>query len=421
MMEENGLQKGWVETTLGEVATYINRGITPKYTEDKGMYILNQRCIRDRKVSYENSRFNNSDLRKVPFDKIVQELDVLICSTGVGTLGRVAQIKKVKEPTTVDSHVTIIRPNNDVDKLYLGHLLGGKEREIEHLAEGSTGQTELPRKKLEVFPILIPKSIPEQKATASILTSFDDKIELLQAQNETLENIAQTIFKEWFGKYQVGDELPEGWRVGKLEEVIEFINGYGFKSKELLNEPELNCLKVFKMGDIKKGGGFNPNKTRSYFKRDDAENLSKFILRNGDILMSMTDMKDAISLLGHTALMIYDDEYIVNQRVGLIRAENEIGIDYPFLYLLTNDEVFIANLRGRANSGVQVNLTTKSIKESPFVIPNKQTNTSFNKVVKPLFEKIKYNAQQIQTLQQTRDTLLPKLMSANLRVDEFKE
>src|SRR5690554_6684377 len=118
MTGENGLPKGWVETTLGEVATYINRGITPKYTEDKGMYILNQRCIRDRKVSYENSRFNNSDLRKVPFDKIVQELDVLICSTGVGTLGRVAQIKKVKEPTTVDSHVTIIRPNNDVDKLY---------------------------------------------------------------------------------------------------------------------------------------------------------------------------------------------------------------------------------------------------------------------------------------------------------------
>jgi type I restriction enzyme S subunit len=53
----------------------------------------------------------------------------------------------------------------------------------------------------------------EQKAIAQILTAFDDKIELLQAQNKTLETTAQTIFKEWFGKYQIGDELPEGWRV----------------------------------------------------------------------------------------------------------------------------------------------------------------------------------------------------------------
>jgi type I restriction enzyme S subunit len=54
----------------------------------------------------------------------------------------------------------------------------------------------------------------EQEAIAQILTAFDDKIELLQDQNKTLETTAQTIFKEWFGKYQIGDELPEGWRVG---------------------------------------------------------------------------------------------------------------------------------------------------------------------------------------------------------------
>ena len=63
--------------------------------------------------------------------------------------------------------------------------------------------------------------IQEQKAIAKVLTAFDDKIELLQAQNKTLETMAQTIFKEWFGKYQIGDELPEGWRVVELQSVIE--------------------------------------------------------------------------------------------------------------------------------------------------------------------------------------------------------
>ena len=184
------------------------------------------------------------------------------------------------------------------------------------------------------------------------------------------------------------------------------------------------------MGDIKKGGGFNQNKTKGYFKKEDSVKISKYILKTGDLLMSMTDMKDAISLLGHTALMIYDYEYIVNQRVGLIRVNNDINIDYPFLYLLTNNKDFIANLRGRANSGVQVNLSTQAIKESLFNIPDKETNNRFNNLVKPLFEKRKHNEIQIQTLTQTRDTLLPKLMSGQLRVnlsacnaqaDDFKE
>ena len=66
----------------------------------------------------------------------------------------------------------------------------------------------------KTIEIKYPTNIDEQKAIAKVLTAFDDKIELLQAQNKTLETMAQTIFKEWFGKYQIGDELPEGWSVG---------------------------------------------------------------------------------------------------------------------------------------------------------------------------------------------------------------
>ena len=227
--------------------------------------------------------------------------------------------------------------------------------------------------------------------------------------------MAQTIFKEWFGKYQIGDELPEGWRVGKFGEVIEFINGYAFKSKDLSKEPIEDSFKVFKMGDIKKGGGFNPGKTKGYFPRTLSQKLDKYILKNGDLLMSMTDMKDAISLLGHTALMIYDNEYLVNQRVGLIRANNDIDIEYPYLYLLTNNEDFIAGIRASANSGVQVNLSTQGIKETEFIIADKETNKAFNKIVMPLFEKRKANTLMIKELKKTRDT--PKVyVNTNLSV-----
>jgi type I restriction enzyme S subunit len=175
------------------------------------------------------------------------------------------------------------------------------------------------------------------------------------------------------------------------------------------------------MGDINKGGGFKPGKTKGYYPKSMSTKLNKYILKNGDLLMSMTDMKDAISLLGHTALMIYEDEYIVNQRVGLIRAQNDLNIQYPYLYLLTNNDDFIAGIRAAANSGVQVNLSTQGIKETEFIIADKETNKAFNNVVMPLFEKRKANSQMIKELKKTRDTLLPKLMSGQVRVNNIKQ
>lgn len=273
---------------------------------------------------------------------------------------------------------------------------------------------------LSNIKISIPKNIEEQKAIAKILTTFDDKIELLQAQNKTLETMARTMFEEWFGKYQIGDELPEGWRVGEFGEVIEFINGYAFKSKDLYKEPIDNAFKVFKMGDINKGGGFKTGKTKGYYPKSMSTKLNKYILKNGDLLMSMTDMKDAVSLLGHTALMIFEDEYIVNQRVGLIRVKNDLNIEYPYLYLLTNNDDFIARIRAGANSGVQVNLSTQGIKETEFIIADKETNKAFNNVIMPLFEKIKANSKMTNELVKTRDILLPKLISGQVRVNNIK-
>ena len=418
-MSNNNIPKGWKETTLGIVVDKMYSGGTPSTKRDD-YYNGNIPWIRTQEVTF--NRINKADIQitelglKNSSAKYIP-IDTVIVAMYGNSAGRVA-ISKI-EATTNQACCNIVSKATVSNAEYIYYNLLNRYVEIKGKANGAAQQN-LSVGVLKDLDICLAPLL-EQQAIASMLTTFDDKIELLQAQNETLEATAQTIFKEWFGKYQVGDELPEGWRVGKLEEVIEFINGFGFKSKELLPEPESDCLKVFKMGDIKKGGGFNQNKTKSYYKREDALKIPKYILKSGDLLMSMTDMKDAISLLGHTALMIYDNEYIVNQRVGLIRASNDINIEYPFLYLLTNNDVFIANLRGRANSGVQVNLTTKSIKESSLVIPDKNTNTKFNMLVKPLFEKMKHNEIQIQTLQQTRDTLLPKLMSGKLRVEEFRE
>lgn len=274
-------------------------------------------------------------------------------------------------------------------------------------------------------------SFQEQKSIASILSALDDKIELNLQMNKTLEEMAMALYKHWFvdfGPFQDGEfvnsefgEIPKGWEVKTLEDIIKFSNGYAFKSKQLLKEEEPDTFHIFKMGHIQKGGGLKADGTKSWIKKRDCKGLDKFILRTGDILMSMTDMKDNMTILGHTALMNENDKFIVNQRVGLLRVANNCGIDYPYVFLLTNSSDFIQRLRSQANSGVQVNLSTNAIKSAKVVVPNKEVNVKFNNITLPYYESINQNALENQTLTKLRDTLLPKLISGEVRVRDVEK
>ena len=273
---------------------------------------------------------------------------------------------------------------------------------------------------IENLPITLP-SLPIQKKIATILSSIDDKIKLNNKINDNLEQQAQAIFKSWFVDFEpFGGNLPEDWRLGTLADIADYYNGYAFSSKELLNEPTDDCLDVFKQGHIKKGGGFNSEGTKSWYPLSKCKNLQNYILKKGDILMAMTDMKGNVAILGNTSIMPVDDKYIVNQRVGLLRAKKDLNIDYPYLYLLTNEHNFLMDLRSRANSGVQVNLSSSAIKESEINIAPKEIYSKFNNIVLPLFEQTLANQLENQKLASLRDNLLPKLMSGELDVDSVQ-
>ena len=417
---ENNIPEDWAETSIGKV-TVVESGGTPS-TKNSSYWGDEIPWITPRDLSSFKDVFIEKGERSISIEgldnssaKLLPKNTILFSSRAPIGYVVIAQ----NETATNQGFKNLICDEVNSHFKYFYYFMKYKADFIERLSSGSTF-SEASGTLIKSIELNLPP-LPEQKAIAKVLTAFDDKIELLQAQNKTLENMAQTIFKEWFGKYRIGDELPEGWRVGEFGEVIEFINGYAFKSKDLSKEPIDNAYKVFKMGDINKGGGFKPGKTKGYYPKSMSTKLNKYILKNGDLLMSMTDMKDAISLLGHTALMIYEDEYIVNQRVGLIRVKNDLNIEYPYLYLLTNNDDFIAGIRAGANSGVQVNLSTQGIKETEFIIADKETNKAFNNVVMPLFEKRKANSQMIKKLKKTRDTLLPKLMSGQVRVNNLKQ
>ena len=309
-----------------------------------------------------------------------------------------------------------------------------------HILNNANGSVfkNLKKEIVENLKLEIP-SINEQLKIIEILDNINKKIELNNQINNNLQKINNTIFTKWFWEFDyptkynmaykssggkmVDTELgkiPENWKVGLFQDLIDFSNGYSFKSSDLLDKEEEGTLKVFKQGNINLCGGINEEKTKSWIYKEKCIGLKKFILKKGDILMCMTDMKNSTSpLLGHTALMNVDNEYIVNQRVGLIRCKKEIT-DYPYVYTMTNLECFLRDIRSRANSGVQVNLSTKGICETRIIIPTKDIIDKYNNVVKPLYEKIFNNQKENQNLKSLKEIVLPKLLNGELNIEDVK-
>ena len=222
--------------------------------------------------------------------------------------------------------------------------------------------------------------------------------------NDNLEAQAQALFTSWFVDFEPfehrvdeeGSPLPPSdWENGILDSCVDFLNGYAFKSDDLLDEPISDCYDVFKMGNIKKGGGLNYDGTKSWIECEYCIGLERFVLNHGDILMAMTDMKENVALLGHTALMDIEDRYIVNQRVGLLRPNGYLGISPYQIYLLTNNPTFLRELRRHAHIGVQVNLSKEDIVNSRVYYAPEAINRAFTIKVKPLFDCISLNNAEI--------------------------
>jgi type I restriction enzyme S subunit len=401
------MMSNWKTYKLGEITSFISRGVTPSYSDD-GVIVINQKCIRDGKVSFEQARFTNPTIKKISNDKYLQSYDVLINSTGQGTLGRVGQVKEITQLTTVDSHVTIVRPSNKVDSTYLGYFLKSKQALIESLAEGSTGQTELARQKVGEIEILAP-DLPTQRQIAQILTSLDDKIELNLQMNQTLEAMAQAIFKEWFVNFnfpgfdgELVDGLPKGWRNEPMDENIDFLNGLALQKFPPLNEDEF--LPVIKIRELKQGFTTASDKAST-------EIPEKYVICNGDILFSWS---------GSLEIVLWcDGKGALNQHLFKV-SSNVYPKWFYFFWVREYLPLYKSIAEGKATT--MGHIQRRHLTDTIINVPNKELMNLADSILSPILEKIQENKIQIQSLTQIRDTLLPKLMSGVLEVksEEWK-
>lgn len=179
----------WIECILDSMCSLIIKGITPKYNEHSAQLVINQKCVRNHQIDLSLARCHEP--KKVN-EKWLQYGDIVVNSTGTGTLGRAAQVLFTPNNMTVDSHVTIIRASKQEYIYYLGLWVTSHEHDFEMLQTGSTGQTDLPRERLKQMQIVLPSD--------SILSSFSKVIKPIadiriqkQQENQRLSALRDTL------------------------------------------------------------------------------------------------------------------------------------------------------------------------------------------------------------------------------------
>ncbi len=399
----------WTELTLGQIAeiTSAKRIFYSEYVPEGVPFYRSKEIIdKHNKREVKSELFIAESRYKEIKDKFGVPVEGDILLTSVGSLGIPYMVKKEDRFYFKDGNLTWLR-NFDLENIDINYLMTwikssvGKQK-LDEVAIGSTQQA-LTISGLKSVEINLPP-LEVQKDIASVLGSIDDKINLLYNQNKTIENLAEVIFRQYFI-----EETSEEWRTLKLDEIAEVQNGYAFSSKNYVSYQE-GHLEVLKMGHIERGGGLRTNPKKDFVYR--TEKLKRWILNKGDIIMAMTDMKDNVVILGVPAMIDKDSTYVLNQRVARIYLKStEILINNYLLYIQLKDSDFISNLQSKANSGVQVNLSTETIKDSDIIIPPIEVQNQIGKTITDLFLKKEQNDTQMKTLTSLRDTLLPKLMS----------
>lgn len=411
----------WISKTLGELTSFISKGIPPKYVDEENentIRVLNQKCNRNFEISYNESRIHNAAVKKVPEKKLLHSGDVLINSTGTGTAGRVAQIFNIPMPTTVDGHMILLRPTKEIDPLYYGYVIKSYQKKIESLAEGSTGQTEINRQRLqdEIY-ITFPKDRALQKEIGTFLFQIDEKIKNNSEINNNLEQQAQALFKKWF----IDNPENVDWSAGTFRELIQStLNGdWGKEAPTGNNTEKVYCIRGADIPEVKAG-----NKGKMPTRYILPKNLANKKLEAGDIVVeisggSPTQSTGRCTAITQSLLDRYDSSMVCTNFCKAIKPKNGYSLFvYYYWQYLYEKGVFFSYENG--TTGIKNLDFTGFIETEPIIVPTFDKVQAFDDYCKSIFNQVFANGKQSEQLASLRDTLLPKLMSGELDVSNIE-
>lgn len=387
----------WIETTWGELVTLEYGKSLRNYSNHSG----------DIPVFGTNGQIGYTDKALCSFPSVI-----------VGRKGAYRGIHFSDKPFFVIDTAFYIKPKSaNIDLKFAYYQL--LTQDINGMDSGSA----IPSTSREDFynlPLRLPK-LHTQTRIAAILSALDDKIELNRQTNATLEAIAQAIFKEWFvdfrfpgasGEMQESELglIPKGWRVKPLRGIASITHGFAFKGTYFSEEETDEIL--ITPGNFRIGGGFNYSK----FKYYDGPSPSEYLLSHGDLVVTMTDLSKQGDTLGYPALVpkIPGKQILHNQRIGKVELKDTSVKLYLYFVMQQND--YRNHILGGATGTTVKHTSPGRITDYAILLPAIKALEKFESFIQPIINRIEYMFSQNQMLADTRDTLLPKLMSGEIEV-----
>jgi len=378
--------KGWRECKLGDAPLEIidgDRGKnypTQNEFKDSGYCLfLSTKNVRSEGFEFSECQFISEEKDRLLRNGRLQRNDVVLTTRGtVGNIGYYDKTVKY-EKIRINSGMVIIRPDQKYLLPDFNYYLFRKLQKDFHIYTSGSAQPQLPIKDLVEIPILLPP-LPEQKAIAAVLSSLDDKIDFLQRQNKTLEAMAETLFRQWFVE-PCKNGLPEGWREGKLGDVIELYYGKALKTEERtgIGYPVVGSSGIM-------------------------DYHSEFLVKGPGIVIGR---KGTIGKV----IYLWDNFYPIDTTYYVKSKVESVGLFYEYFLLKT------INFEEMNTDSAVPGLNRDIALSTEINIPPEGKLHSFNDLVATFAIKIMKNSNQIRTLEKLRDTLLPKLMSGEVRVE----
>ena len=383
----------WHEVPLRELVGYISKGIAPSYAEEASettIRVLNQKCNRNFRISYGDSRLHDTLKKKVPPERYVKPDDILINSTGAGTAGRIAQIEDVPSATTIDGHMTLIRSNGKVTQKFLGYALKAHQWEVLQLDEGSTGQTELNRDRLlDEIMINYPVSFDEQNAIVDTLESIDRKLIVNEQLNDNLQQQAAALFSSLYDRSNT--EV-------RFTDLIQILGGGTPKTGE--NTYWNGNIAFFTPKDVGIPYTLITEKTIS------KEGLSHCNSRLYPVNTVFVTARGTVGKVGMSGVPM-----AMNQSCYALVGKETHQLLVYFYTLKAVDR-----LKHKASGAVFDAITTRDFESEQIMKLSHDDATAFLRVAEPMFQEALNNNIENLRLSTLRDSLLPKLMSGEIDV-----
>lgn len=323
--------------------------------------------------------------------------DVVMASAGQGyTRG---QVSFLNIDTFINQSVIAIRANEKVlDKKFLFYNLSSRYEELRAISDSNSIRGSITTKMVKSMNIRIP-DLNTQKAIANTLSSIDDKIETSKQINHHLEQMAQAIFKSWFVDFEpFGGKMPNDWTIGKLSDVLKLIkNGINDKDKQKLPYVPIDILPIHSLS------------LNSYKSNDEAKS-SLITFKKNDILLG--------------AMRVYFHRVCISPFTGITRSTcfvlrpfNKIYLEYCLLTCNLKSSIEYAQSTSKGST-MPYAVWENGLAELKIPIPTEKVIKNFSKIVSPLIKTLQDSIYEIENLQNLRDTLLPKLLSGEISVNQ---